>query len=107
MAYKPYKRKKLSTIDELDREIIKLKWRKRKLTNLIDQNTDDIKDNFFRMTLNSAIGFGPKNPSWFGSTINNVLDSDTVKDGIKMLFEAVKEKIMSLFDSFKDKNSRT
>lgn len=104
MAYKPYKRKKFHTIEDLDREIIKLKWRRKKINNLIDNNTDDLKDNFLRMGLNSLIGFGPKNPSWFGSTINNVLDSDSVKDGIKMLFESIKEKIMSLIDGFKPKS---
>lgn len=104
MAYKPYKRKKLNNIDDLDKEIIRLKWRRRKLSNLLDQNTDDLKDNFLRMSLNSITGFGPKNPSWFGTTLNNVLDSDSVKDGFKMLFESVKNKIMSLIDSFKEKN---
>ncbi|WP_126969410.1 hypothetical protein [Gynurincola endophyticus] len=104
MAYKPYKRKKLNNIDDLDREIIRLKWRRKKLGNLLDENTDDLKDNFLRMSLNSVTGFGPKNPSWFGSTLNNVLDSDSVKDGFKMLFDSVKNKIMSLIDGFKEKN---
>ncbi len=100
MAYKPYKRKKVNSIAELDREIIRLKWRRRKLGSMLENNVTDLQSNFFRMTLNSILGHSPRQPNWLGTTINNFLNSDDIKSGIKQLFETINAKIKTLFERF-------
>ncbi|MFM2145859.1 MAG: hypothetical protein RL732_695 [Bacteroidota bacterium] len=77
------KKPSIRNIDQLDKEVLRLKLRARKIEDRLDDNIRYVQENFFHVVRQSI--FPSKHQSGLGSLINLLMDHDSIIAAVKKM----------------------
>lgn len=86
-------RKPIKNIHSLNKRISDLKLKQYKLEDRIDDNFQNLRENFVGMSLNSVFGKKTSAGSFWAEIVTHVMESEKLQQGVKNFVTKVTDKI--------------
>jgi hypothetical protein len=85
-------RRRINSLQSLDKEIYRLKLEAKRMEEKMDENFDQLQENFFSMTLNSLLHRRWKNESWSTNIVAGLLNNERLQNALSKLISYAAEK---------------
>lgn len=95
--------RRIRTIDQLDMTIRELKMKQRSLETSLDNNLQNLKGNYFNMTLNSVFGGKRSTTNFWADIVTRFMESEKLQDGVSNLVSKMADKVGDVLKGDKEK----
>ena len=95
--------RRIRTIDQLDMTIRELKMKQRSLETSLDNNLQNLKGNYFNMTLNSVFGGKRSTTNFWADIVTRFMESEKLQDGLSNLVSKMADKVGDVLKGDKEK----
>lgn len=89
--------KPIRSIHELNRSIRALREKQKALEGRMDESLNNLKGNYFNMTLNSVFGEKKARTHFWASILSRFMESEKVQQGIGNLMDKIADKLGNAF----------
>ena len=86
-------KKPIRNIHTLNKRISDLKLKRYKLENKLDDNFQNLRENFLGMSLNSMFGKRSRAGSFWAEIVTHVMESEKLQQGVKNFVTKLTDKI--------------
>jgi hypothetical protein len=83
----------IRNIEQLDRTIRELKMKQKSLETNLDNNFQNLKGNYFNMTLNSFFGGKRATTNFWADIVGRFMESEKLQQGVSSLLSKMADKI--------------
>lgn len=83
----------IRNIEQLDRTIRELKMKQKSLETNLDNNFQNLKGNYFNMTLNSFFGGKRSTTNFWAGIVTRFMESEKLQDGVSNLVSKMADKV--------------
>lgn len=83
----------IKNIHQLDRAIRELRDKQKSLENSLDTNLQNLKGNYFNMTLNSIFGGRKSTTNFWADIVSRFMESEKLQQGVSNLVAKLADKI--------------
>lgn len=85
--------RRIRTIEQLDMTIRELRMKQKSLENSLDNNFQNLKGNYFSMTMNSVFGGKRSNTSFWADIVTRFMESEKLQEGVSNLVSKMADKV--------------
>lgn len=85
--------KPIRNINTLNRSIRELRDRQKAIEEKLDHNFQDLKGNYFNMTLNSILGGRKSNSNFWADLVGRIMESEKLQSGIGSMVSKLADKL--------------
>ena len=85
--------RRIKTIDQLDMTIRELKMKQKSLETSLDHNFQNLKGNYFNMTLNSFFGGKRGSSNFWADIVTRFMESEKLQHGVSNLVSKMADKV--------------
>jgi len=85
--------RRIKTIDQLDMTIRELKMKQKSLETSLDHNFQNLKGNYFNMTLNSVFGGKRGSSNFWADIVTRFMESEKLQQGVSNLVSKMADKV--------------
>jgi hypothetical protein len=95
--------RRIRTIDQLDMTIRELRMKQKSLETSLDNNFQNLKGNYFNMTLNSVFGGKRSTTNFWADIVTRFMESEKLQDGVSNLVSKMADKVGDVLKGDKEK----
>jgi hypothetical protein len=95
--------RRIRTIDQLDMTIRELRLKQKSLETSLDNNFQNLKGNYFNMTLNSVFGGKRSTTNFWADIVTRFMESEKLQDGVSNLVSKMADKVGDVLKGDKEK----
>jgi hypothetical protein len=95
--------KRIRTIEQLDMTIRELRMKQKSLETTLDNNFQNLKGNYFNMTLNSVFGGKRTTTNFWADIVTRFMESEKLQEGVSNLFSKMADKVGDVLKGDKEK----
>jgi|LauGreDrversion4_2_1035121.scaffolds.fasta_scaffold354589_3 hypothetical protein len=93
----------IRTINQLDLTIRELRMKQKSLESTLDNNFQNLKGNYFNMTLNSVFGGKSSKTNFWASIVTRFMESEKLQEGVSNLVSKMADKVGDVLKGDKEK----
>jgi len=95
--------RRIKTIDQLDLSIRELRMKQKSLETTLDNNFQNLKGNYFNMTLNSVFGGKRSTTNFWADIVTRFMESEKLQEGVSNLVSKMADKVGDVLKGDKEK----
>ena len=95
--------KRIRTIEQLDMTIRELRMKQKSLETTLDNNFQNLKGNYFSMTLNSVFGGKRSATNFWADIVSRFMESEKLQQGVSNLVSNMADKVGDVLKGDKEK----
>jgi hypothetical protein len=95
--------RRIRTIDQLDMTIRELRMKQKSLETSLDNNFQNLKGNYFNMTLNSVFGGKRSTTNFWADIVTRFMESEKLQEGVSNLVSKMADKVGDVLKGDKEK----
>jgi NAD-specific glutamate dehydrogenase len=85
--------RRIRTIDQLDMTIRELRMKQKSLETTLDNNFQNLKGNYFSMTMKSVFGGKRSSTNFWADIVTRFMESEKLQEGVSNLVSKMADKV--------------